>query len=267
MGLPRQSAERDIMTPDFSEFSYGFAFTHEYIARNPNLVAAPDLPSLIDEANKGYDLKLSYQGHAKFFQFKLSTYLNRSNAIHWHCYHQPHYRIRVSTHARNNRDGQHTVLKRLASSMDRNTEDDVVYVAPKFHSDTEFNDLFSRGEVTINSIWAPVNDLPCVLNNSTHYMTFTKDQGIPWWHSEQRRLEGRFTAEEHYEMVTERITIDNDYFRDLRTKLINALTPPTLLSRGGQDLDQDILSVLTDTHRLLTTQFGLRMVILVEQPR
>lgn len=252
------------MTPDFSEFSYGFAFAHEYVARNSSLVAAPELPSLIDEAKKGYDLKLNYRGHAKFFQFKLSTYLNRRNAIHWHCYHRPHYRVRISTHARNNRDGQHTVLKRLASSMDRNTQDDIVYVAPKFHSDAEFNDLFSKGEVTTNSLWAPVRNLPCVPNNSTHYMTFTKDQRIPWWHSEQQRLEGRFTAEEHYEIITERVAIDNDYFRDLRARLNATLTRPTLVNRNDQDLGQEMIDVLTDTHRLLTTRFGLRMVILVE---
>ena len=42
------------MTPDFSEFSYGFAFTHEYINRNPGLRVAPELPSLINEAETGH---------------------------------------------------------------------------------------------------------------------------------------------------------------------------------------------------------------------
>ena len=44
------------MRPDFSEFSYGFAFTHEYVNRNPGLKAAPELPSLIKEAEVGHDL-------------------------------------------------------------------------------------------------------------------------------------------------------------------------------------------------------------------
>ena len=77
----QEQLERQIMRPEFSEFSYGFAFTHEYINRNSSLQAAPELPSLIREAEKGYDLKLAYQGHAKFFQFKLSEYLSRNTAI------------------------------------------------------------------------------------------------------------------------------------------------------------------------------------------
>ena len=150
--------------------------------------------------------------------------------------------------------------------MDRNAQDDIVYVAPRFHRDAEFNDLFGKGEVTTNSLWATVKDLPSVTDNHTHYLTFAKDQTIPWWHSEEQRLEGSFTAEEHYEKVNERMPIDNDYFRDLRAKLVAALTGPTLVERDDRDLGQDMATVLTDTHRLLTTQFGLRMVILVEQP-
>ena len=69
------------MNPEFSEFSYGFAFTHEYINHTPGLEAAPELPSLVDEAEKGYDLKLGYKGYPRFFQFKLATYLNRRNAF------------------------------------------------------------------------------------------------------------------------------------------------------------------------------------------
>ena len=70
------------MRSEFSEFSYGFAFTHEYVNHTPGLKAAPELPSLVREAEKGYDLKLNYSGHPKFFQFKLAEYMTRSNAIH-----------------------------------------------------------------------------------------------------------------------------------------------------------------------------------------
>ncbi len=70
------------MRSEFSEFSYGFAFTHEYVNHTLGLKAAPELPSLVREAEKGYDLKLNYSGHPKFFQFKLAEYMTRSNAIH-----------------------------------------------------------------------------------------------------------------------------------------------------------------------------------------
>ena len=102
------------MMPEFSEFSYGFAFTHEYVNRIPGLRAAPDLPSLIKEAETGYDLKLGYRGHTKYFQFKLSAYLSRRNAMHWQTHLSPHYRVRLTTQPRPNRlpgTDQHSLLK------------------------------------------------------------------------------------------------------------------------------------------------------------
>ena len=252
------------MTPDFSEFSYGFAFTHEYVNRNPGLSAAPDLPSQIKEAETGYDLKLGYQGHPKYFQFKLSAYLNRRNAIHWHDHLRPHYRVRLRTRPRPNRPGgtdQHSQLKRLAETVD-----DVFYVAPRFHSKGEFDRFFLRGTVTHNSLWAPLKNLLWVSDNKVHYMTFTRDQKEPLWHSEAVRLEGNFTADEHYETTRETVTIDENFFRDLRGRLRAAMNESDLRTPEVHNLDDndDMADVLRDTYRLLTTQYGLQMVTLIE---
>ena len=255
------------MTPDFSEFSYGFAFTHEYVNRNPGLKAAPELPSLIKEAERGYDLKLGYQGHPKYFQFKLSAYLNRRNAIHWQNHRRSHYRVRVTTRPRRNQPAgtdQHSKLKRLAKTVD-----DVFYVAPRFHSEDEFSRFFLQGQVTDNSLWAPLKDLPCVSDNDVHYMTFTRGQEEPWWHSEAARLEGNFTAEDHYDTIREMVTIDENLFRSLRGKLRAALNESEWRASlvPNRDDDDDIANVLRDTYRLLTAQYGLQMVTLTEDGR
>ena len=252
------------MRPDFSEFSYGFAFTHEYVNRNPGLKAAPELPSLIKEAEKGYDLKLGYRGHPKYFQFKLSAHLDRRNAIHWQDHGRPHFRVRVTTRPRPNRPAgtdQHSNLKRLAKTMDH-----VFYVAPRFHSQDEFDRLFLQGQVTDNSLWAPLKDLPSVSDNDIHYMTFTNDQKEPWWHSEAVRLEGSFTAEDHYATIREMVTIDENFFRDLRGNLRAALNESEWRASLAPNLDNndDIAHVLRDISRLLTAQYGLQMVTLTE---
>ena len=241
------------MLPDFSEFSFGFAFTNEYIRRNPGLMAAPELPSLIREAEKGYDLKLAYRGHAKFFQFKLSAYMSRRNAMHWSTYNRSHYRVRVSSKGRLGERTQHRQLKLLAE-----TTKHVLYIAPKFHRETEFNYLFLRDQITDNSMWSPLSDLPWASDNKDHYLTFTRTQSRLDWHSEAHGLEGHFTAEEHYEMISERSAIDEQYFRQLRANLIAATNEP------DRDGDAEFVDVLRDTHRLLTTRLGLQMVILVE---
>ena len=252
------------MMPGFSEFSYGFAFTHEYVNLNPGLKAAPELPSLIKEAETGYDLKLDYKGHPKYFQFKLSTYLDRRNALHWPSHHRSHYRVRISTRPKSNRftaTDQHSRLKRLSTNVD-----DVFYVAPKFHSEDEFNFFFVQGRITENSLWAPLKELPWISDHSAHYMTFTKDDGQLWWHSEAIQLEGHFLAEEHSSSTRELVTIDEAFYRDLRSKLRAGLND--LEQRDPEvpyiDHTDGIASLLTEVYRLLTTQYGLQMIILVE---
>ena len=251
------------MMPDFSEFSYGFAFTHEYVNRSPRLETAPDLPSLIREAELGYDLKLGYPGHSKFFQFKLSAYLDRRNTIHWPIHSQPHYRVRISTRARPNRPlgtDQHSQLQRLAA-----TQPNVYYVAPRFRSRADLNYLFIQRQVTTNSMWVPLRALPLVSDNEVHYITFTSAlNDAPLWHSEAMILEGIVTAEEHYKTIDEVVIIDEDYFLELRAKLLATSNEPRLISPEKNDLDDDIASVLRDVYRLLTAQFGLQMVTLVE---
>ena len=122
------------------------------------------------------------------------------------------------------------------------------------------------GKVTDNSLWAPLKDLPCVSDNDVHYMTFTRDQKEPWWHSEAVRLEGSFAAEDHYATIREMVTIDENFFRNLRGNLRAALNESEWRASLAPNLDDndDIANVLRDTYRLLTAQYGLQMVTLTE---
>jgi hypothetical protein len=65
------------MISEFTEFSYGFAITHELVLQNSGSVfAAPEFPSLIREGQVGggYDVRLDF-GNWLFLQFKLSEYM------------------------------------------------------------------------------------------------------------------------------------------------------------------------------------------------
>ena len=251
------------MQPEFSEFSYAFAFTHEYINSLPGLKAAPSLPSLISEAAKGYDLKLRFQGHPKFFQFKLASYLDRKSTLHWDFHLQPHYRIPLRTRARHNQPqgtDQHSLLKQLAR-----IERDVYYIAPRFHRSAEFNDLFLWRQVTKSSVWLPLGNLPIVTTDEAHYITFAKGSHRLFWHSEPMEIEGRFTAEEHYQGTGDRTTIDENYFLELRVRLLAVLRESGVQGLALQGMEDDNPSVLRDVHRLLTTWFGVEMVILLDE--
>lgn len=198
------------MRSEFSEFSFGFAFTHEYINRHPKLTAAPELPSLAKEGKPGggWDLKLNYQGHAKFFQFKLSEYMLGNRAKHREQYGSPHYRFGVTPETRSD---QHNMLRDLAKKYT-----DVHYVAPKFHTQQDFDDLFLGGVITDHSIWVPIKDLPSVVGNARHHLTFTHVESEATWQSDPVRLEGNFGSQTHYNRVNERSTINLQFFRELR---------------------------------------------------
>ena len=51
------------MKAEFSEFSYGFAITHELLNSDPDVRAAPFFPSLIAEDRLGYDLRLNHSNY------------------------------------------------------------------------------------------------------------------------------------------------------------------------------------------------------------
>jgi hypothetical protein len=56
---------------EFSEFSYGFAVTSEVDERlGDDLIAAPVFPSLRQERDLGWDVKLRVAGDSMYLQFK-----------------------------------------------------------------------------------------------------------------------------------------------------------------------------------------------------
>lgn len=116
-------------TPEFSEFSFGYALTDSLIsALRVPLGRAPVFPSLIAEGSVGggYDIELPSVPFPLFIQFKIPQVLNRSSAFRPTGYSTPYYRMPLRTQSPN----QHQLLLNLESSR----EDAVVaYATPLFH--------------------------------------------------------------------------------------------------------------------------------------
>jgi hypothetical protein len=70
---------------EFSEFTFGFGFTHEVVSTAwGGLTGAPEMPSLYDEGlGKGYDVAMGFVGYTYFAQFKRGFRAVRSTARHW----------------------------------------------------------------------------------------------------------------------------------------------------------------------------------------
>ena len=252
------------MRSQFTEFSYGFAFTHGLITDLPGVTAAPRFPSLVIEGRTGYDVALVYPGLPIFFQYKLSDYLMRRHAKYWDYYNAPYYRFDITPRRRSK---QHNLLKQLADS-----EEDVFYAAPLFSTTSEFDQSFLSNRVATNSLLASVRNLPFLGDDEDHHVTFTGPYN-PRWHTEQwnlegKLLEGEFSSELNYARIRQRFEKDDvrqigtEYFYALRDKLRRIVSAESVVNRSYADFQDNMIDVLREIDYLLTARFGLEMVLL-----
>lgn len=100
------------MTPEISEFSYGFALTNEIVGWAP-VGAAPVFPSLIEEgkAGGGYDVKLDMPGVPLYLQFKradcMVTRRAREVSVYGLSISVPFYRFKITESGKSD---QHELL-------------------------------------------------------------------------------------------------------------------------------------------------------------
>lgn len=152
-----------------SEFSYGFALTHELVQAMGTLSAAPIFPSLIDEgtAGGGYDVKLEQPGLPLFIQFKRSVCITRSSGReikNGANLATPYYRFAVTASADSD---QHDML--LGWDIAPN---EVFYAAPMFHTKPEFDDAFLNGEVRQRSFFVRPRVIGRFGDGKTHHVSF-----------------------------------------------------------------------------------------------
>jgi hypothetical protein len=173
------------MTPDISEFSYGFALTHELIglAGKP-LRAAPIFPSLIEEgrAGGGYDVHLDIPGFPLFLQFKRSDCMVRKSAKEVaapYNFTPPFYRMKITERARS---AQHDMLVDLD-----NGHNQVFYAAPLFHSVDELNNAYLAAAVSHRSFYIRPSSIGR-LDNESHHVAF--DNTRHWLFSDPREVKG-----------------------------------------------------------------------------
>lgn len=168
------------MISEFTEFSYGFAVTHEFILQNSgNVVAAPEFPSLIREgqAGGGYDVRLNF-GTFLFLQFKLSEFMYGSLARYRSLIGLPYYRFWITPRWRSQ---QHRMLVDL-----ENVGQQVYYAAPIFHLQTDFNAEFQGNTVVNRSAFISPTEIGYLADNDDHSVVFNNVQA--YFCSEPKKL-------------------------------------------------------------------------------
>lgn len=156
------------MRSEMSEFSYGFAVTHELVTRlGSRLKAAPVLPSLLVEgrAGGGYDLMID-TGVPLLMQFKLTERMIHPAAREYATFSSEYFRLVIRGRKRGQR-GQHRELRRheRAGRLVR-------YVAPAFHKATELDDRFKNGTVVACSALLAPADIGNFKDRLPHVVAF-----------------------------------------------------------------------------------------------
>lgn len=170
-------------TPEFSEFSYGYALTDSLLRTHfPRLRRAPVFPSLIAEGSSGggYDLKIPAHPIPLFLQFKIPQVLVRESTLKPKSYSTPYYRMALRT----KKPDQHALL------LDLETREPLVfYATPLFHSVGELDRYFVRHTVHANSVFISPS-LIGTLDNKPHHVAYKPRESIYWLRSEPKPLEG-----------------------------------------------------------------------------
>ena len=173
------------LTPEISEFSYGFAATRELLTLNGWLTTgAPTFPTQYEEGKKGgYDVKIPVVGGPVFLQFKRSDCLIRGTAKESPPLQNPYYRMHL--HAKKH-SRQHALLLDLEAK-----HQDVFYLAPRFHRAIELDDAYVNSKVIERSSAVPPSWVGPLPDDFSHYIAIA--------HDDSRRL---FCSDEHRDIDT-----------------------------------------------------------------
>ena len=252
------------MKSEFSEFSYGFAVTHGLLKDEPSIDVAPHFPSLVEEGKVGYDLKLGFPGLPTYIQFKLSDRLTRRPAKYWDYYHEPYFRFDITPRTVSQ---QHNLLKDLADNGE-----EVFYVAPLFWSTNQFDEVFRDSQIAARSMWLPLGQLPYLTDDEPHHVTFTGPADASWhtdrWNLEGNRVEGEFSWRGRYESIMSRFErselrqVSEEYLYELRNLLTEIVTRRAPERLEGMGPPMSTVNIAGEIDYLLTTCFGVEMVVL-----
>ncbi|MBB6053898.1 hypothetical protein [Armatimonas rosea] len=157
-----------IYTTEFSEFTFGYALTHNIERRLATVTAVPSFPSLREEggAGGGYDVRLQSGGTPIFVQFKIPRVIRRKNArAPENNFVDPEY-FRMYLHHRNTSDQQKLLVEL------RNRFQNVYYACPEFHTVNVLNrNHINSTTVDATAFFDPV-EIGLLQDDDEHYIVY-----------------------------------------------------------------------------------------------
>jgi hypothetical protein len=218
------------MKRKISEFSYGFALTHELVNSYGFLLAdAPSFPSLLEEgkAGGGYDVSLPLRGYPVFLQFKLSDYMHRRSAKESSLVGIPYFRF--SLH-RKNHSNQHQLLIELEKKGNA-----VFYASPTFHEASNLNRAFFDRRMVSESIFVRPDDIGELPDNDQHRIVFTRRSDEVYLCSTPTKLAN---------------VIYGDRFPDFARKMNSIFEPKALDQHFFEHLTEVMIAIFSPNRRM-----------------
>lgn len=203
------------MDAEFTELSYGFAFTHELINNSIGIENAAVFPSQIAEGREGggYDMEIQLSGYPLFIQFKLSEYMISSSANEWHLYNQPYYRFKIRSHKKSQ---QHDLLLQLEDEMNN-----VFYVAPEFWKLIELNQFFMKEEILYSSAFFRPSSIGTINDDNEHSIVFQRHSTYGYFCSNPTQLKIERSKILRMNFDKENFLSDKESFINFGIKMIN----------------------------------------------
>ena len=175
------------MKLDYSEFSYGYAFTENLIrwaSATPG--GAPFFPNLIQEGQLGYDVRIDFPSCPLYFQFKLPELMVRDTAaeISKHFLHgisTPFFRMHL---IKSSLSRQHQLLIDLESRHPNS----VYYTAPGLQCNQSFNAAYNSAAVHFQSVFFSPGEIGPLPDDNTHVVSYRYGLPYAWFRSEPREI-------------------------------------------------------------------------------
>lgn len=174
----------------YSEFSFGYAFTENLVRSSATGPATtPHFPSLQDEGQLGFDVKVDVGGAPLFLQYKLPEPMLRSTAaeISKHGLDRfglsvPFLRMAVT---RRDASRQHKLLVELA----QDDPGSVFYAMPRMENLEAFNRAYGSLAVHRRSVLFSPKQMGFLPDDDQHTVAYDLNRRLAWFCSEPRVVE------------------------------------------------------------------------------
>ena len=216
------------MKVDYTEFSYGYAFTENLIrSSSKSPTGAPVFPNLLQEGQSGFDVRINFPGIPLFFQYKLPDVMKRTTASEiakWACRGLtiPFFRISMM---RSDISRQHELLIKLEERY----PGCVFYAAACLENIDEFDRAYDTASVAEQSVFFSPKEIGTLPDNKAHTIAYQRGLANAYFCSEPREL--RSLA---YERLTEvlrahfqevRFNRIEDSVREIRENVLELASP------------------------------------------